>query len=335
MTVAGSPVTPAAAPLVRVRGLEFRWPSSGSVALRGVEFDLAPGELVGLLGPNGSGKSTLVRILATALRPSSGSLEWFPETPDLSRDRVRRRISIAFDRTVGLEPLGGLEYLERVLALRGFRAPSARAAAARWLDAFGLDEERDRPLATYSLGMRRRLALAEAFAARPALLLLDEPLIGLDPRARERLRSWLRVHADRGGAALLALHDGAFAADVCDRILLLHRGTLVAAGTPEELVRRLGRDTVFQVETGGSIGELEPPPPPLRVLGRSRAGYRIASPDGTAGLAPTCHWLASQGVRVRAIRVREPGLEEVFLALTGEPLEAESDSARERRPGVG
>lgn len=307
------------APLVRARGVGFTWPD-GTAALQAVDLEVRRGEVLGLLGPNGSGKTTLVRVLSTASRPDEGRVELFPGAPDLSPRAIRRRTAVVFDRAAALEALPGRENLTRLLALRGRRAEAARASADRWLDAFGLGPARERPVGHYSLGMRRKLALAEAFAAEPCLLLLDEPLIGLDPPGRAALAAELRGRSGAGGAAVLALHDAAFARRACDRVLFLHEGRVAADGTPAGLIGRLGGETVFEVETASPPPTGEPPDA-LRLLGRAARMLRVGSPSGSAALSALCAWLVEAGADVRAVRVREPGLDDVYLALTGRPLE--------------
>lgn len=317
----------ARAPLLRARGLRFAWPD-GTAALRGVDLEVGPGETIGLLGPNGSGKTTLLRVLATAARPSAGRLEPFPGEPPLPLAAVRRRTAVVFDRPPFVEALSGRENAARLLALRGRPRAEARASAARWLAAFGLLAEADRPVSSYSLGMRRKLALAEAFAAGPSLLLLDEPLIGLDPGGRAELVRALGRHAGTGGAAVLALHDAVFARRACDRVLFLHEGSVAAAGAPNELIRGLGRETIFEVETGGAA-PAGPLPAGLQPVGRGDRELRAASSRGSAALPDLCAWLLEGGADVRAVRVREPGLEDVYLAVTGRSLDDGPDARRD------
>ena len=294
------------------RGLTYRYPS-GRCALGGVDVDVRPGEVLGVLGPNGSGKSTLLRVLAGSLPATSGRIETTPARPE---------VAVAMDVPVFADALAGGSNLASLLQLRGVDQDQARLRSASWLQTFGLAAEANVRAGAYSLGMRRRLALAEAFAAHPVLLLLDEPTLGLDPEGMDVLVRALSDAALNGVASIVATNDVVFAGAAFDRVMFLHRGTMVAEGTPARLIEQLGADTSITVELSGTRAAPDVADAPERL------GYRGGGPDtlrfmpteGSAMLPGVCEWLAAAGYVIRSVIVDEPDLGDVFVSLTGEPM---------------
>lgn len=308
-------------PLLAARGVRFRYPD-GTLALDGLDLGLWRGTL-GLLGPNGSGKSTLIRLAADGVAPTEGALE-------LGGPRPRRgpRSAAALDRPAFLEALTGRENLELVARLRGAGGADARSDASEWLDRFTLAPDADRPVGSYSMGMRRRLALARAFASGASLILLDEPLAGLDPEGRAALGRVLQAAAEGGRAVLLSTHDADFAARWCERVAFLLAGRRVAEGTPGELIDRLERETRIEVRVpSGDLPAdlLDAPPSGVRVVGREAGRLQLASRAGSAALPTVCDWLVRAGVDIRSVELREPGLADVFFQLTGRALRGDPE----------
>ncbi len=308
-------------PILAARGVRFRYPD-GTLALDGLDLVLERGTL-GLLGPNGSGKSTLIRLAADGVAPPEGSLELSGRRP-----AGGPRSAAALDRPAFLESMTGRENLEVVAHLRGSGTAEARGKASAWLERFSLASEADRPVGSYSMGMRRRLALARAFASDSPVLLLDEPLAGLDPEGRGALGRALREAAAHGRAVLLSTHDAGFAARWCERVAFLLAGRRVAEGTPAELIGRLERETRIDVSVAADDRSRElpgAPPSGVRVVGREAGRIRLASHDGSAALPAVCDWLVRAGVPVRSVELREPGLADVFFELTGRTLRGEPE----------
>ncbi len=278
-----------------------------------VDLDVGSGEVLGVLGPNGSGKSTLLRLLAGSLEPTSGSVAVAPTRPD---------VAVVMDEPAFAGALGGRSNLESLLALRGMSRDQARLHSASWLETFRLAAEADVRVGDYSLGMRRRLALAEAFAAQPVLLLLDEPTLGLDPEGRDALTGALSHSARSGLAAIVATNDVALAGAAFDRVVFLHRGAMVADGTPARLIEELGADTSIIVALDGSASapSIEAAPPGLGYVGGGPDSLRFMPAAGSAALPAVCEWLGAAGCVVRSVTVDEPGLGDVFVSLTGEPM---------------
>lgn len=305
-------------------GLHYTY-RKGTTALADLRLQAMSGDVIGLLGRNGSGKSTLLRLLATVLTPTSGRLRLFPSEPHLNLAERRHRIASVFEAAVAAASLSGQENAVRITRLRGGNGEDVEESVARWLRRFGLSDQARRPVATYSHGMRRKVALVEAFAAEARLLVLDEPLIGLDLRARATLAESCRSVSESGATVVAAVHDVGFAAEVCNRVVLLHEGRMVAEGAPASLVRNLNQDTVFEVEADVE-GEIGDPPAPLRFLGPGETAFRFASPEGSASLPALADWLTQSGAVVHNVKIREPNLGDVYLGLTGTPLDAPNSS---------
>jgi ABC-2 type transport system ATP-binding protein len=235
-----------------VNALGIRKAFRGKTALDGVDLAVPAGQIVALLGPNGAGKTTLIRILATLLRPDAGTATVAGH--DLLADPVgvRRSISLTGQYAAVDDMLTGEENLRMMARLRQLGPREARDRAARLLAEFDLGDARRRLVKTYSGGMRRRLDLAASLIARPELLFLDEPTTGLDPRSRDQLWMAVKDLAADGVTVLLTTQYLAEAEQLADRVAVLHRGRIVAAGTAAELKSTVGAaslDEVFLVLT--------------------------------------------------------------------------------------
>jgi ABC-2 type transport system ATP-binding protein len=234
---------------------------SGPVqAVKGIDLDVGPGEIVGLLGPNGAGKTTTLRMLATLLRPTSGRATVAGH--DLLRDRsgVRRRIGyVAQGGTTHPEARAGEEIVDQA-RLHGLPKARAVAAARETLARLDLDDVWDKTCRSLSGGRRRRLDIALGLVHSPQLVFLDEPTTGLDPQARSKLWEHLRDLRRDGTALVLTTHYLGEADALSDKVVIVDRGVVVASGTPEELkkqvageavaVRRPTLDDVFHARTG-------------------------------------------------------------------------------------
>ncbi len=209
-----------------------------------VDLAIESGSVLALLGPNGAGKTTMVRILATLLRPDSGSATIAGH--DLVNDPagVRRSISLTGQYAAVDDMLTGQENLEMMARLLRLRKPAARARARELLDAFGLDDARDRRAGSYSGGMKRRLDLAASMIRKPDLLFLDEPTSGLDPRSRDQLWQTVRRLVAEGVTILLTTQYLEEADVLAARIVMLDHGRIVAQGTADELKASIGHEIV-------------------------------------------------------------------------------------------
>jgi ABC-2 type transport system ATP-binding protein len=227
-------------PAVDVCDLVKRFPRA--TALAGISFTVRPGEVLGLLGPNGAGKTTTLHVLLGIVRPTSGTVRLFGHDPNDGTKAALRRVGFASPEALMDWRLTVVENLRVYAALYG--AP--RAAIERAIEALELGPQARMIFGDLSLGQQTRAGLARALLHEPDLLVLDEPTSSLDPDIAEKTRHFLlRVRRERGLAMLYTSHNMAEVEEVCDRVLFLHRGRIVAEGTPLEVSRRvLGSDSL-------------------------------------------------------------------------------------------
>jgi ABC-2 type transport system ATP-binding protein len=265
------------------RGLVKRY--GATEALAGVDVEISPGELVGLLGPNGAGKSTLVKIVCGLVRASSGRAEVF-DAPAGSR---AARSSIGYLAELFRFP--GWQRADEVLELHQRLASSSGGACERaeLLDLVGLADARERRVETMSKGMQQRLGIAQALVGSPRLLLLDEPTSALDPHGRRTVRDLLEELRRRGVTVLLNSHLLSEVELVCDRVVIVARGRVVAAGSPDELARPRG----VEVET--------------------EAGVQVFDAARREDVPRLVAELVAAGERIYGVRVVRSDLEDVYL----------------------
>jgi ABC-2 type transport system ATP-binding protein len=311
---------PESGPVIEVDGLHR---SFGSVhALKGVDLEVAPGEVHGLLGPNGAGKTTLMRILSGLVDPSDGSAYVLDRRAGRSPE-LRALIGMVppGDRTFYLR-LSGLENLMFFARLHGLRRRGARARAHELLEAVGLEEAARRPISTYSHGMQKRLSFARALLSEPRLLLVDEATHDLDPVAAQQVRDLTAACATGGAAVLWATQRIEELHGFARRVTVLDRGSVAFAGSVSALVAMGGADR-HVLELGpatraampvldaalGAHGALLPGPDAGHVLLTLAPGVAL----GTAVTA-----LAEAGAEILSCRDERPPIERAFLAVTAE-----------------
>jgi len=207
-------------------------------AVDDVSFRVQGGEVVALLGPNGAGKSTTIKAVTGLLRPTGGTVSVGGHALERAPLEAKALLGYVPDRPYLYQKLTGRELLRFLARLR--RVGDAEAKAEAWLAHFDLQRSANELIETYSHGMRQKLTFAAALLHDPPALVIDEPMVGLDPRAAHDVRHLMRQRADEGGAVLLTTHSMEVAEAVADRVLLLHHGRVVASGTMEELRRRVG-----------------------------------------------------------------------------------------------
>jgi ABC-2 type transport system ATP-binding protein len=297
-------------------------------ALDGLSFEVAAGEIVGLLGPNGAGKTTALSVLATLLPPDGGAVEVGGHSVTESPARVRRLLGLV-PQSLALYPtLTARENARFFARLLGLRGRAAREAARRALALVGLEDRADEPVSAYSGGMQRRLNLACGLLREPRVLLLDEPTVGVDPQSRERIFAAVRDQAARGAAVVYSTNYMEEAERLCDRVVLVDHGSVVASGAPVELVHASGRALRLEVIT------LSPLPDAwlagidgVRRLNASHEAFAAARGSGTQvavddfAIAPrVLERAAALGGEVLDFHLHQPGLQDVFLQLTGHAL---------------
>ena len=232
------------------------------VALHELDLVIEAGGVTGILGPNGSGKSTLIRILGTLLTPDSGRamvFGWDVVAEPLAVRRHVNRVSVEAAFFKELSPWENMLYAAR---LYGRGATGTRERVVEILDKLGLARDTlDQPMKQLSRGQQQKVAIARSFLTAPSLLLMDEPTTGLDPRSKKEVQSLLRMlRGEREVTVLLCTHDMDEAAELCDRVLMMDAGRVLADGTPDELCRRYTQDgrpstleDVFMLLSGKSL----------------------------------------------------------------------------------
>ncbi|MGA8296582.1 MAG: ATP-binding cassette domain-containing protein [Acidimicrobiales bacterium] len=302
---------------ISVSGLTKRF---GSVqALDGVDFEVEQGTVFGLLGPNGAGKTTIVRVLATILPPDGGRAEVLGHDVVSDPQAVRTSIGLAGQNAAVDPNLTGFENLRLVGQLTHLARSERNKRSRALLEQFGLAGAGDRPVRTYSGGMRRRLDVAAALLNRPPVLFLDEPTTGLDIEGRAELWKVIRDLVGEGTTVLLTTQYLEEADRLADRVAVVDTGRIVVNDSPARLKARLGATVIemtFDDEHSASSA-LEA----IARLGlspeRENDLVRFSSNDGAGALLNVLRSVDDSGASPTSLSVREPSLDDVFLALTG------------------
>jgi ABC-2 type transport system ATP-binding protein len=293
-------------------------------AVDGVSLRAGAGETVGLLGPNGAGKTTIVSMIAGLVRPDAGEVlvEGRPLGGDT--DPLKRHIGLVTQDIALVDELSAANNLEFFAALYALDRRTARRAIAEHLSLVGLTERARDTVGTFSGGMKRRLNLAAALLHDPQVLLLDEPTVGVDPQSRNAIFDNLETLKRRGKTLLYTTHYMEEAERLCDRVVIVDRGRVIADDTVEGLARRVpsGSQVVIELEQRDAVV----PDAPVRALGgvervdSSPGTLRIAVSDLSSALPAVLGWCAGHGFRYRHVTTERASLETVFLTLTGRSL---------------
>jgi ABC-2 type transport system ATP-binding protein len=310
----------------------FGKPPKAVEALRGISLEVPRGEVLGVLGPNGAGKTTAVRVLTTLIRPDRGRAEVDGIDVVKNPAAVRRVIGLAGQFAAVDENLTGRENVEMVGRLYHLGAKVSRQRADEVLERLRLHDAADRPVKTYSGGMRRRLDLGASLVARPSVLLLDEPTTGLDPRSRSELWEFIRDLVRDGATVLLTTQYLEEADQLADKIVVIDHGLVIARGTSQELKDSIGGDVLaLQVDPSQVDAALSA----LSGLGQAEAhrdgddgGLVVpAGQEGPALLSELVRRLDSAHVPIVGLELRRPSLDDVFLSLTGRATTEEEELA--------
>jgi ABC-2 type transport system ATP-binding protein len=307
---------------ITAEGLEKRF---GDVeALAGVDFAVRAGTVFGLLGPNGAGKTTAIRILTTILEPDAGRATVLGHDVVSEAERVRLRIGLAGQSATVDPNLTGRENLRLVGRLVRLDRRAIATRASELLERFELADAADRPVKTYSGGMRRRLDVAASLVGRPPVLFLDEPTTGLDLRSREALWDTIRALVAEGTTVLLTTQYLEEADRLADRVAVVDNGKVIAEGTTAHLKAQLG-NTVIEFGMGDEADASRAEAVLARLGGiapeREGATIRVPSGDGPRALMGVLRELDTERLFPSTLTVREPSLDDVFLRLTGHHAE--------------
>jgi ABC-2 type transport system ATP-binding protein len=310
--------------MIEAHGLTktFRTRAGAVEAVRGVDLDVEAGELVGFLGPNGAGKTTTQKMLCTLLVPTAGSARVAGHDLRAEPLAVRRRIGyVGQGGCTSPEARVGEELVDQG-RLYGMSAADARTQGERLLDQLELTSVWERQTKTLSGGQRRRLDIAMGLIHGPGLMFLDEPTTGLDPQARANLWEHIRrLRDEHGTTVFLTTHYLDEADALCDRVLVIDHGRIVAEGSPEALKRRISGDAIELVLAGdadaaGAAALVEDP----RLDG---VRVRFTVPSAVEALPRVFRALDDAGIEPVGVEVHRPTLDDVFLSLTGRALRDE------------
>jgi len=320
-------------PVIVTRALTREFPSErGKVrAVDALDLTVARGEVVGLLGHNGAGKTTTVRLLAGVLTPTSGSARVFGLDPTVDGVAVRGRVGVSTETPAVDDRLSGRAGLTAYADLHGVPVARVRARVDELLASFDLAEAADRKVATYSRGMRQRLALARALLHDPELMFLDEPTAGLDPVAARAVADRIRALRGEGRSVVLCTHDLAQAQALCDRVVVLEHGRVVASGAPTALAAELGAGMRVRVVLSAPDGvdvaarltgldgwsgvSSEPAGVGGAVGNDANGGVVTGVARDAEAVAEAVATLVGAGVRLYAVERELPDLEDVYFAL--------------------
>lgn len=326
-------------PMISVAGVGK---SFGDVhALVDVDLEVAQGQVLGLLGPNGAGKTTLVRVLTTLLRPDRGRATVAGLDVTVDTMKLRSVIGLAGQYAAVDPDLYGIENLEMVGKLYHLSKSEAKRRADEVLERIGLTEAANRPVKTYSGGMRRRLDLAASLVGRPTVLFMDEPTTGLDPRSRMDLWQLIQELVDDGTTLLLTTQYLEEADQLADTIAVIDRGSVIAEGTADELKSRSGGDVLEltvadRSQTAAAAQALAPLGGDDARSDEYSGEIKIPTDKGAAVLVEVVRRLDDADIAIADLALRRPTLDEVFLSLTGSstddlPEETPTESRRGRR----
>jgi ABC-2 type transport system ATP-binding protein len=300
---------------------ELRKSYNSREVVAGVSFSAGQGEIVGLLGPNGAGKTTIVSMLCGLIAPDSGSITIAGEAIRGDASEVKRRIGLVPQDLALYEDLSARANLELFGALYRVSGAKLQERCTQALDLVGLtDRAKDKPR-TFSGGMQRRLNMACALVHDPDILLLDEPTVGVDPQSRNAIFDNLETLKARGKTLVYTTHYMEEAERLCDRVVIIDNGNVVASDTLQGLYRLLPSAESLDLEVEGSVDvKVLACEPGVKSAEQTNSKLTVGIDDLSSALPMVLAWLAARGHAVHRVTSGHATLESVFLALTGRQL---------------
>jgi len=228
--------------MIEIRNVSKSYNKGTVRAVDGLDLTVNPGEIFGFLGPNGAGKTTTIKLIVGLLRPDSGTILVNGVDNQIDPFRCKAMTTYVPDNPDVYERLTGMEYLNFIGDVYGVAGAQRLERISRWAEIFEIAVNLGNPIQSYSHGMRQKIVLMAALLPEPEVIVLDEPLVGLDPRAAHELKQAMHDHCRRGGTLFFSTHIMEVAEKLCDRIGIIHHGKLVASGTMPELKANAGSD---------------------------------------------------------------------------------------------
>ena len=297
-------------------------------AVRGVEFNVAPGEVFGFLGPNGAGKTTTINMLCTLVKPSAGWATVAGHDVVKERDDVRRNIGLVFQDPTLDTYMTGAQNLELHAELYGIKSNLVAPRMRQVLEMVGLWDRRNSPVGTYSGGMRRRLEIARGMLHSPRVLFLDEPTIGLDPQTRRSIWSYIRELKEREEITIFMTTHYMDEAEWCERIAIMDQGEIVALDAPDRLKAQIGKDRVM-IHTDDDQAAIDALKQRFDIDARIAEGAVTFGVPGGEQFVPRL--FAELEIPIKAVSVARPTLDDVFMSYTGTTIrDAEEDISKHR-----
>ena len=309
-------------PLLQISHLQKRF--GARLAVDDVSFEVRGGETIGLLGPNGAGKTTTLSMMSGLARPDSGSVSFRGQPVHQDADQLKRCVGLVPQDLALFDELSAWANLELFGGLYGLAGSQFIRRAEDALALVGLQERRRDRVKDFSGGMKRRLNIAGALLHDPELILLDEPTVGVDPQSRNAIFENLEELKRRGKTLVYTTHYMEEAERLCDRIVIIDHGKIIANDTVQGLYRRLPASMTVELQVEGatdnSLATALAALPKVRSAALDERGLRIELDDFDATLARALDVIAAAGARVVSLRSQQPSLEDVFIALTGHGL---------------
>ena len=288
-------------------------------AIRSIELELDEGDLFGFIGPNGAGKTTTMRIIATLLQPTWGECYVCGNSIYTKPKEIRRLVGYMPDFFGVYDDMKVIEYLEFFAAAYRIKGPARRKVCNEMLEVVDLDFKRDAYASTLSRGQTQRLGLARVLLHDPQLLLLDEPLSGLDPRARIEMRNLLRRLGERGKTIIVSSHILPELADICNKIGIIDRGVMTVNAAVADVMRQVRQRTVLNVEVAGdaaAASRLLEQQETVDVVAASNGSLVVTLNEGVSDYSDLSRVLVEGGFRLKHFGEEEVNLESAFMALT-------------------